>query len=69
MTHVFSLMDPDILSMDDFDCSGSSISAGSAFYTNLLNLFSASDDDITLEITKNMMVARNYYVGKFDSMI
>lgn len=65
MSHTLCLSDPEILTIENHPESGSNnICAASTFYNNLLGLFSNSDEDITLEITKTKVVARNYYVGK-----
>ncbi|XP_050302007.1 cell cycle checkpoint control protein RAD9A [Anthonomus grandis grandis] len=64
MIHILRLLDPEISTIDDYSgIQTNSISAPSNFYNNLLSLFSNSDDDISFDVTKNKLVARNYCAG------
>ncbi|XP_030759674.1 cell cycle checkpoint control protein RAD9A isoform X2 [Sitophilus oryzae] len=64
MTHTLRLMDPETLTIKNYaECGNNNICAASSFYNNLLTLFSNSDDDITLEITNDKVIVRNYCVG------
>ncbi|KAJ8964220.1 hypothetical protein NQ314_005049 [Rhamnusium bicolor] len=58
------LMDAESLSIEISPDSGSNnMLAISSFFGQLLAMFSNSDDEITFEITKNKLIARNYIVG------
>nr|CAH7717020.1 unnamed protein product [Callosobruchus chinensis] len=64
MIHNLNLMDPAMLTIDVQPDSGcNNILTTSTCYTQLLGMFSSTDDEITLEISKNKMVARNYCTG------
>nr|CAI5848698.1 unnamed protein product [Callosobruchus analis] len=64
MTHNLNLMDPAMLTIDVQPDSGcNNILTTSTCFTQLLGMFSSSDDEITLEISKTKMVARNYCTG------
>ncbi|VEN44472.1 unnamed protein product [Callosobruchus maculatus] len=64
MIHNLNLMDPAMLTIDVQPDSGcNNILTTSTCYTQLLGMFSTTDDEITLEISKNKMVARNYCTG------
>ncbi|XP_066148964.1 cell cycle checkpoint control protein RAD9A isoform X1 [Euwallacea fornicatus] len=64
MSHDLCLMDPEILTIDNYGQSrNNSLCAGSDFFNSFLNLFSTSDDSITFEITRAKVIARNYYIG------
>lgn len=65
MIHKLKLMDGESLSIPikpDAGCNN--LLATSSFFNQLLLMFSNSDDEITLEISKEKVVVRNYIVGK-----
>lgn len=65
MTHNLRLMDSETLTIDIQPDAGScNIVTASALYNQLLGLFSNHDDEITLEISKQKVIARNYCVGE-----
>ncbi|CAH1155500.1 unnamed protein product [Phaedon cochleariae] len=64
MVHKLRLMEAESLSIGiRTDLGSNNIVSSSAFYNNLLNTFSSSDDEITFEILKDKVVVRNYCVG------
>ncbi|CAH2017243.1 unnamed protein product [Acanthoscelides obtectus] len=64
MIHSLKLMEPAILTIDVKPDSGcNNILTTSSCYNQLLGMFSSSDDEITLEISKNKMNAKNYCTG------
>lgn len=66
MTHKLRLMEPETLTIQMSSEAGSNNIIGySNIFNQLSNMFSNSDDEITLEISKQKLLARNYCVGKF----
>lgn len=64
MVHKLRLMDPESLKIQIAADDGCNDLIGtSSFYNQLLNTFSNTDDEITLEIFKEKVIARNYCVG------
>lgn len=65
MSHNLCLLDPEVITIDNYSqYRSNSICGSSVFFNELLNLFSSSDSDITFEITTAKLVARNYYPGQ-----
>nr|XP_008194883.1 PREDICTED: cell cycle checkpoint control protein RAD9A [Tribolium castaneum] len=64
MVHKLRLMDTETLSIGVTTNSGcNNVSASSSFYNQLLSMFNLTDDEVTFEITKAKVVARNYCLG------
>ncbi|CAH0548893.1 unnamed protein product [Brassicogethes aeneus] len=64
MLHKLRLMDTEVLKIGVNTSSGSNNTcATNTFYNQLMTMFSNSDDEITLEIERDKLVARNYFVG------
>lgn len=64
MVHKLRLMDPESLKIQISPEDGCNDLIGpSSFYSQLLNTFSNTDDEVTLEIFKEKVIARNYCVG------
>ncbi|KAJ8921181.1 hypothetical protein NQ315_013653 [Exocentrus adspersus] len=64
MKHTLRLMDTESLTVEikpDAGCNN--ILASSSFFSQLLTMFSNTDDEITLEVSKEKVAARNYIVG------
>lgn len=64
MIHRLRLMEQESLKIQiapDDGCNN--ILGSSSFYNQFLNTFSITDDEITLEISKEKVIARNYCLG------
>lgn len=67
MSHNLCLLDPEVITIDNYSqYRSNSVCGSSVFFNELLNLFSSSDSDITFEITTAKLVARNYYPGNVN---
>lgn len=65
MVHKLRLMDTESLSIEiKPDAGSNNILATSSFFNQLLLMFSNSDNEITLEFSKEKVIVRNYIVGK-----
>lgn len=70
MLHKLRLMEPELLKIQIAPDDGNNDLIGtSSFYNQLLTTFSNTDDEITLEISKHKVIARNYCVGEFGTCI
>lgn len=64
MIHKLRLMEPELLKIQISSNEESNNLVGTnVFFNQLLNTFSNVDDEMTLEIFRQRMVARNYCVG------
>lgn len=70
MIHKLRLMESETLNIQiEADDGCNDLLGTSSFYNQLLNTFSNFDDEITLEISKQKVIARNYCLGKFKIFI
>ncbi|KAJ8984099.1 hypothetical protein NQ317_017308 [Molorchus minor] len=64
MTHKLKLMDSESIAIQfSADSGRNNILATSSLFTQLLNTFNNTDDEMTLEIAKDKIIARNYITG------
>lgn len=67
MIHRLRLMEPESFKIQICVEDGCNDLVGtSSFYNQVLNTFSNSDDEITMEITQNKVIARNYSLGNWN---
>lgn len=65
MIHKLRLMEQESLRIQiEADEGCNDLLGSSSFFNQLLNTFSNTDDEITMEISKQKVIARNYCVGK-----